>query len=90
MALSSSIFIDPFWTVYPCSMFDEPIGNLRENGFDLGEIWNSKKSLEVLREIEEERCPHCWTPCEAYQTVLGNLTPWRSMRNALRRRRASD
>jgi hypothetical protein len=21
----------------------------------------------------EERCSHCWTPCEAYPTILGNL-----------------
>ena len=84
-ALASSVFIDPFWTVYPCSMFDEPIGNLRENGFDLGAIWNSRKARQVLRTIEDEKCPHCWTPCEAYQTVLGNLVPWRAVRNRLRR-----
>src|SRR5205814_6240708 len=27
---------------------------------------------EILRVIEE-RCSHCWTPCEAYPTILGNL-----------------
>jgi radical SAM protein with 4Fe4S-binding SPASM domain len=88
MALSSSVFIDPFWTVFPCSMFEEPVGNLRENGFDLGAIWNSPKARRTLRTVEEEKCPHCWTPCEAYQTVLGNLTPWRRIRNALRGRRS--
>jgi hypothetical protein len=70
-------------------MFDEPIGNLRENGFDLGRIWRSRKALEVLRTVEEERCPHCWTPCEAYQTVLGNLLPLRRIRNALSKSRES-
>jgi MoaA/NifB/PqqE/SkfB family radical SAM enzyme len=80
MALSSSLFIDPFWNVYPCSMFDAKIGNLRENGFDLGAIWSSARTREVRREIEDEKCPHCWTPCEAYQTILGNLVPGRKLR----------
>ncbi len=76
-ALSSSLFIDPFWKVYPCSMYDAPIGDLREVDFDLARIWNSDRALEVRREIEEEKCPQCWTPCEAYQTILGNLVPGR-------------
>jgi MoaA/NifB/PqqE/SkfB family radical SAM enzyme len=87
LALSSSVFIDPFWSVYPCSMFDAKIGNLRENGFDLGALWRSEKAKEVLRVIAEERCPHCWTPCEAYQTIVGNVLPLRRLRGAWRRRR---
>ena len=76
-ALASSVFIDPFWKVYPCSMFDAPIGDLRDVDFDLGKIWHSERALAVRREVEEEKCPHCWTPCEAYQTILGNLLPRR-------------
>jgi MoaA/NifB/PqqE/SkfB family radical SAM enzyme len=90
LALSSSVFIDPFWSVYPCSMFDEKIGNLRENGFDLGAVWRSRKAREVLRVVTEERCPHCWTPCEAYQTILGNMLPWRRIRGVIRKRGESE
>ncbi len=72
-ALSSSIFVDPHWTLYPCSMWDAPIGNLRDTEFDLAPLWNAEKTRSLRREIEEEKCPHCWTPCEAYQTILGNL-----------------
>jgi hypothetical protein len=23
--------------------------------------------------VVNEDCPHCWTPCEAYPTILGNV-----------------
>jgi len=72
-ALSSSIFIDPHWTLYPCSMWDAPLGNLRDTDFDLRPIWNARETGEIRKKILSEDCPHCWTPCEAYQTVLGNL-----------------
>ena len=72
-ALASSVFIDPRWNVYPCSMWDAPLGGLRERDFDLDGLWHTEATLARRREIEEGRCPHCWTPCEAYQTVLGNL-----------------
>ncbi len=72
-ALSASLFIDPHWDVYPCSMWGEKLGNLREAGFDLARIWNAARTRAARRQIAAERCPHCWTPCEAYQTILGNL-----------------
>jgi MoaA/NifB/PqqE/SkfB family radical SAM enzyme len=72
-ALASSLFIDPHWVVYPCSMWDVPLGCLRDTGFDLRPIWNAAETLEARRKIREEQCPHCWTPCEAYQTIAGNL-----------------
>jgi MoaA/NifB/PqqE/SkfB family radical SAM enzyme len=72
-ALASSVFVDAEWNVYPCSMYDAALGNLRENGFDLGAIWRGERAVALQREIVRRRCPNCWTPCEAYQTILGNL-----------------
>jgi MoaA/NifB/PqqE/SkfB family radical SAM enzyme len=72
-ALASSVFVDAKWNVYPCSMYDAPLGNLRDNGFDLDAVWNSPTTSKLQGEIAERRCPNCWTPCEAYQTILGNL-----------------
>ena len=50
-----------------------PLGNLRENGFDLAAIWDGDQAVKLQGEIAKSKCPNCWTPCEAYQTVLGNL-----------------
>jgi MoaA/NifB/PqqE/SkfB family radical SAM enzyme len=72
-ALASSVFVDARWNVYPCSMYDAPLGNLRENGFDLAAIWDGGEAVRLQREIAAKKCPNCWTPCEAYQTILGNL-----------------
>jgi MoaA/NifB/PqqE/SkfB family radical SAM enzyme len=72
-ALTSSCFIDPSWDLYPCSIWNEPLGNLRERGFDLHSLWESDRTRDVRTQVSEEHCPHCWTPCEAYPTILGNV-----------------
>ena len=72
-ALSSSCFIDAYWNLFPCSIWDERVGNLRESGFDLRGLWESDRKRELREDVVEERCSHCWTPCEAYPTILGNL-----------------
>lgn len=72
-ALSASCCIDPYWNVYPCISYDRPLANLKENDFDLKGIWGSKKARRARADIAQGRCPQCWTPCEAYQTILGNV-----------------
>lgn len=72
-ALTSSCFIDPYWGLYPCSIWSESLGNLRECDFDLSSLWESNRTRDVRTAVLNEQCPHCWTPCEAYPTILGNL-----------------
>ncbi len=72
-ALASSVFVDARWNVYPCSMYDAPLGNLRDRGFELMPLWEEPRTRSLQAEIASSRCPNCWTPCEAYQTILGNL-----------------
>jgi len=72
-ALSASIFIDPQGSVYPCSIWDRKLGNLLEIGYDLRNIWTDDQVLKTREKILRYQCPNCWTPCEAYQTILGNL-----------------
>jgi MoaA/NifB/PqqE/SkfB family radical SAM enzyme len=72
-ALSSSCFVDAYWDLYPCSIWDEKIGNLRESEFNLEALWASDRRRALREDVKAERCSHCWTPCEAYPTILGNL-----------------
>lgn len=72
-ALSSSCFVDPYWNLFPCSIWSEQVGNLRDSGFDLQALWNSDRRRELRQAVKEENCAQCWTPCEAYPTLLGNL-----------------
>jgi len=67
-ALTLSAYVDPYGDVYPCVIWEEKIGNLRESSFM--EIFHSAKAGEVRRKIAEEKCPNCWTPCEAQPSYL--------------------
>jgi radical SAM protein with 4Fe4S-binding SPASM domain len=72
-ALNSSCFVDSWGDVYPCGMYDAKIGSLRDYGYDLGVIWDLPRTRQLQKEIWDYSCPQCWTPCEAYQSILGNL-----------------
>jgi len=72
-ALSTSCFVDAYWNLFACSIWDAKIGNLREAGFDLGALWESPLRRQYRKDVAEENCPHCWTPCEAYPTLLSSL-----------------
>jgi len=90
-ALRSSCFIDPWGTVYPCITYEKPIGSLRETGMRLGPLWNGDAAVRTQREIWDGDCPQCWTACEAYQSILGNLlAPGRQHPLAPATRQAAD
>jgi len=72
-ALKSSCFIDPTGEVYPCITFNRPLGNLRDYNYDLGKIWNLETTKLLQKKIWDFKCPQCWTGCDGYQTILGNL-----------------
>jgi radical SAM protein with 4Fe4S-binding SPASM domain len=72
-ALRSSCFIDPWGTVFPCISYTRPLGRLRNTDMGLEPIWAAAGTRGVQREIWQGDCPHCWTACEAYQSILGNL-----------------
>jgi MoaA/NifB/PqqE/SkfB family radical SAM enzyme len=72
-ALSSSCFVDAHWNLYACSIWGERVGNLRTEGFDLDALWRSDRRRALRAQVVNEDCSHCWTPCEAYPTILGNL-----------------
>ena len=72
-ALRASCFIDPWGTVYPCITYSKPIGSLRETQMRLAPIWNAPATAGLQREIWNGQCPQCWTACEAYQSILGNV-----------------
>ena len=65
-----SCFIDPFGNVYPCSVFDRKLGNLRNFNYDLEKILTSDEAKKVTEEIRQKKCPQCWTPCEAHQMIV--------------------
>jgi radical SAM protein with 4Fe4S-binding SPASM domain len=74
-ALLSSCFIDPDGNIFPCSIMGYRLGNIRDYDYDydLSKLWLSKELYNLRHQINKGLCPQCWTPCEVYQTILGNL-----------------
>ena len=68
-SLRSTAFISPEGDLYPCHVYDRPLGNLRER--TLQEVWNAPETLRARRDIEKLACGGCFTPCEAYPALAG-------------------
>jgi len=74
-SLAGNCFIAPDGTVHPCHVWDSPVGRLPGNGYSLAQILGKTPALRGRQQVESEQCPGCWTPCEAYPTLLSNLGP---------------
>ena len=72
-ALRSNCFVDSWGNVFPCTIYDRKVGSLRDVDYDLGAIWNTPAAERLQGEIWESNCPQCWTPCEAYPSIVGNF-----------------
>ncbi len=70
-SLSSSVFVAPDGTVHPCTVYGRPLGNAWST--PLPEILATPEADAARLAVKEDRCPGCWSPCEAYQTILSNL-----------------
>jgi MoaA/NifB/PqqE/SkfB family radical SAM enzyme len=68
-ALRSAAFLSPEGTLYPCHVYDRPLGNVLEQ--PVGALWASAPVLQARREIEQLACGGCFTPCEAYPALAG-------------------
>ena len=74
-AFSGSLSIDSEGECYPCMSYQRSAGNIRDFDYNLSRLWSSP-AVRVIREnIEKNLCPQCWTPCEAYQTLLTHILP---------------
>ncbi len=72
-ACLSTCFLNPYGEVFPCSIYNLKIGNLKENNFDINALWNCGKTKAVRKCVEENKCPGCWSPCEAYPAIAGHF-----------------
>jgi MoaA/NifB/PqqE/SkfB family radical SAM enzyme len=84
-AVRASVFVDPRGVVYPCTVYERPIGKLREDDYDLGRILRSGQAQRARRAVIDESCPGCWTPCEAYQALFARFTRSHHREDAPRR-----
>jgi len=72
-AFSASFFMDPEGNIFPCSIYNKSIGNIVDFDYDINKMWDTVSRYRIREEIRKQKCPQCWTPCEAYQSILANL-----------------
>jgi MoaA/NifB/PqqE/SkfB family radical SAM enzyme len=72
-SLEASLFMDSFGNIYPSIMWDKKVGNIKEVGFDLSQLWNNDIAKSVREDIANGKEPSQWTACEAYQILTGNI-----------------
>ncbi len=72
-SLSASIAMNSFGELTPCLMWDKKLANIRDYEYDLKKIIALQTTKDVRQMIKEEKCPNCWTPCEAYQSIFWGL-----------------
>jgi radical SAM protein with 4Fe4S-binding SPASM domain len=70
-ALNATVTVNPQGRVYPCLFFDKALGSLRNGSFDLQPILLTEEAVRLSKNILRS-CPHCWSACEAYPTLLAN------------------
>ena len=68
----TSFFLNSKGLVYPCIHLNRSLGSLLENSF--GSLWYSDRAKEIRREIVSGKC-HCWTACEADNTIRNLMYP---------------
>lgn len=80
-SLRSAAFISPEGNLYPCHVYDRPVGNVLRQ--PVAQLWRSQKVLEARRDIERVACGGCFTPCEAYPALAGS--PLKTLRKTTTR-----
>jgi MoaA/NifB/PqqE/SkfB family radical SAM enzyme len=76
-ALLSTAYLSEKGEVYPCTIWDKPLGNIRTTGYALMPVIEAARRNGVRQAVAESRCPNCWTPCEAYPAI--GASPLRSL-----------
>jgi MoaA/NifB/PqqE/SkfB family radical SAM enzyme len=71
-ALVRTVYVGPDLTVYPCTIWDRPLGNLADFGLSLERLLTRDEVDRARAEVVAQRCPGCFSPCEALPAMLAH------------------
>jgi MoaA/NifB/PqqE/SkfB family radical SAM enzyme len=80
-ALRRTVFVGPDLDVHPCTIWEQPLGNLRDHGLSLERLLTAAPARSARATIERRSCPGCFSPCEALPALAA-----RPLATALARR----
>jgi MoaA/NifB/PqqE/SkfB family radical SAM enzyme len=69
-SLRASVFIGASGDLYPCTVYGRRLGNVLET--PLPDLLASDEAADARDVIERDRCPGCWSPCEAHPTIVAS------------------
>ena len=69
-SLSAGVFIGAEGDVFPCTVYGRRLGNILET--PLYEILDGEEAAGARDVIAKDKCPGCWSPCEAHPTILAS------------------
>jgi MoaA/NifB/PqqE/SkfB family radical SAM enzyme len=80
----ASAHIAPDGDVWTCCIRADPIGNLRETGYDFQKVWLSSKAAELRKSVKNREC-YCPLANASYTNMLCHIptlakVAWRSAR----------
>ena len=64
----ATVTIDPYGGVLQCDVRDTPLAHLKDHAFDLVALCTSDAWARAIAPYR--RCRDCWTPCQAYPTLM--------------------
>jgi len=71
-ALTLTTYLSEKGEVYPCTIWNKPLGNVRNSNFALMPIIEAAREKGIQKAIRSRKCPNCWTPCEAYPAIAAS------------------
>jgi MoaA/NifB/PqqE/SkfB family radical SAM enzyme len=71
-ALRSSVFVSPSGRVYPCHIWGECLGVATPDR-PVRDLLASERGRWLRSLVSNGLCPRCWTPCEAYPTLINRV-----------------
>lgn len=71
-ALLTTAYLSAKGEVYPCTIWDKPLGNVRDHGYALAPVIARARGDGVRAAVAAGKCPRCWTPCEAYPALAAS------------------
>ncbi len=72
-SFASTCFIDPYGNLFPCAVYNRKLLNIRETDLSLKAIWKLKETIKIRHECAANKCPSCWSPCDAYSAIGGSI-----------------
>ena len=72
-SLKASLIVESWGDVRPCINYPVNLGNVKDSDFDLVKIISESGAERIRETIRKQHCPVCWTPSEAYVSLMCNM-----------------